>query len=59
MKRLFLICMWLYICISVSSQVTDIVVDCQNPGWLSNLITYNDQQTVRNLKVTGFVNKDD
>ena len=40
-------------CIAVYPQATDLVVDCQTPGWLSSKINYGDQQTVMNLKVTG------
>ena len=56
MKRLFLL--WTMLAISALSfaQATDLVVDCQTPGWLSSKINYGDQQTVRNLKVTGYVN---
>ena len=42
--------------IAAYSQATDIVVDCQTPGWLSSKINYGDQQTVMNLKVTGYIN---
>ncbi len=41
------------------AQATSLTVDCQNPGGLSNLITYSDQQTVRNLKVTGYIDGSD
>ena len=46
-------------CLNTYSQATDIVVDCQTPGWLSSKINYGDQQTVRNLKVTGYINEED
>ena len=59
MKRLFII--YLMLCASITgfAQAADIVVDCQNPGWLSNMISYRDQLSVRNLKVTGYVNATD
>lgn len=34
-------------------------VDCQNPGWLSSMINYGDQLTLKNIKVTGFINGTD
>ena len=40
-------------------QTTDLVIDNQTPGWLSSKINYSDQQTVRNLKVTGYINDTD
>ena len=51
----------LAICTSmyISAQETSLEVDCQNPGWLSNLINYTQQQTVRNIKVTGYINAND
>ena len=59
MKRITLFCIIICSCLTIYSQATDIVVDCQNPGWLSSMISYGDQQTVRNLKVTGYVNATD
>ena len=43
----------------MSAQRTDLVVDNQTPGWLSSKINYGDQKTVRNLKVTGYINATD
>lgn len=59
MKKSLLL--FLAICISqmTFAQATDLVVDCQTPGWLSSKINYGDQQTVQNLKVTGYLNDDD
>lgn len=59
MKKCLLL--FLAICISHTAfaQATDLVVDCQTPGWLSSKINYRDQQTVQNLKVTGYLNDDD
>ena len=60
MKRyLFTILIIVYVCINAFPQATDLVVDCQTPGWLSSKINYGDQQTVRNLKVTGYINATD
>jgi len=49
------------LCSSVSlfAQATDLVVDNQTPGRLSSKINYGDQMTVRNLKVTGYINNVD
>lgn len=41
------------------AQATTLIVDNQTPGWLSSKINYGDQQTVENLKVTGYLNADD
>lgn len=41
------------------AQATSLTVDNQSPGWLSNIINYGDQQTVRNLTVTGYINQAD
>lgn len=41
------------------SQTTSLVIDNQNPGWLSNKISYGDQKSLVNLKVTGYINNDD
>lgn len=51
----------LMLCSSIISfaQATSLEVDCQNPGWLSNKINYQDQTTVQNLRVTGYINSDD
>ena len=60
MKRLLsLITVLACFYVNVFSQATSLTVDCQNPGWLSNMILYKDMQTVKNLKVTGSINDDD
>ncbi len=41
------------------AQATSLTVDNQTPGWLSSKINYGDQQTVRNLTVTGYLNLTD
>ena len=56
MKKSLLLCLTLSISLWVQAQATDLVVDCQTPGWLSSMINYGDQQTVKNLKVTGYIN---
>ena len=40
-------------------QATSLVIDNQTPGWLSSKINYGDQQTVEELKVTGYLNGTD
>ena len=46
-------------CLTMLAQATSLVVDNQTPGWLSSKINYGDQATVRNLKVTGYINATD
>lgn len=41
------------------AQATSLTVDNQTPGWLSNKINYGDQQTIKNLTVTGYINQAD
>lgn len=59
MKRIVLLSIIICYNLAVFSQATDLVVDCQTPGWLSSKINYGDQLTVKNLKVTGYINSDD
>lgn len=59
MKKTLLLCLTLCISLCAHAQATDLVVDCQTPGWLSSKINYGDQQTVKNLKVTGYINNAD
>ena len=59
MKRIISFCMCLAMCMALFAQATDLTVDNQTPGWLSSKINYGDQQTVKNLKVTGFINSTD
>ena len=59
MRKFFLVYIFLHISLYINAQATDLVVDCQTPGWLSSKINYGDQQTVKNLKVTGYVNTTD
>ena len=59
MKKSLLLSLVLCINLCTHAQATDLVVDCQTPGWLSSKINYGDQQTVKNLKVTGYINDED
>ena len=59
MKKIIVMCLTLCISLCANAQATDLVVDCQTPGWLSSKINYGDQQTVKNLKVTGYINRTD
>ena len=59
MKKIYMINILLSMTLGVYAQAMDLVVDCQTPGWLSSKINYGDQQTVRNLKVTGYINNTD
>lgn len=59
MKKLLLLCVLSVACSALFAQATDLVVDCQTPGWLSGKINYGDQLTVKNLKVTGYINDED
>ena len=59
MKKTLLLCLTLSISLWAHAQATDLVIDCQTPGWLSSKINYGDQQTVKNLKVTGYINNAD
>lgn len=60
MKKIYLLIAFMFVCCSyLKAQATSLVVDCQNPGWLSNKIAYGDQKTIKDLKVTGYINADD
>ena len=41
------------------AQSSSVVIDNQVPGWLSSKMTYEEQLAVRELKVTGYINKVD
>ena len=58
-KQLLFIAFMLFSCINAFSQATSLTVDCQTPGWLSSMINYGDQQSLVNLKVTGYINGTD
>lgn len=59
MKKCILICFAIFISLLTHAQATDLVVDCQTPGWLSSMINYGDQKTLEALKVKGYINADD
>ena len=59
MKRFYFFVMMLCSSVSLFAQATDLVIDNQTPGWLSSKINYGDQMTVKNLKVTGYINEAD
>lgn len=44
---------------SAMAQQTSLTIDNQSPGWLSSKIGYEDQQTVEELKVSGYINGTD
>ena len=46
-------------CIGANAQQKTLTIDNQSPGWLSSKIGYGDQQTVENLKITGYLNGTD
>lgn len=57
MKRnLFSLIMAMFIGLNTYAQHTSLIVDNQTPGWLSSKIEYKDQQTLENLKITGYIN---
>lgn len=60
MKKLLSYFLLMYCCVvTVSAQQTLLVIDNQTPGWLSSKIPFADQATVKNLKVTGYLNGTD
>lgn len=59
MKRVFISFMCFAMCMALFAQATSLTIDNQTPGWLSSKINYGDQETVENLKVTGYVNVTD
>ena len=60
MARALLIAILMMVCTnSVQAQQTTLTVDCQTPGWLSSKIGYKDQQSVKYLTVTGYLNLTD
>lgn len=56
MKQFVLLLLAICSCMNITAQDHSLEVDCQNPGWLSNLINYSQQQQLKNLKVTGYIN---
>jgi hypothetical protein len=59
MKKIVLMIVCLTLGMVASAQKTSLVIDNQTPGWLSSKINYGDQKTLKSIKVTGYVNKDD
>ena len=59
MKRIISFYMCFAMCLTLFAQATDLTIDNQTPGWLSNKIGYGDQKTVKNLTVTGYINGED
>ncbi len=66
MKRTFLKLLCTALCIiliaipqDARAQQISMTIDNQSPGWLSSKIGYEDQLLLENLKVTGYLNKDD
>ena len=62
MKNIKLSLLILLICMvstNLFAQKTTLEVDNQTPGWLSSKIGYGDQQAIKNLKVTGYLNGTD
>lgn len=57
--KLVCLALCLMLCENVMAQQTSLTIDNQSPGWLSSKIGYGDQQTVENLKVTGYINNED
>lgn len=61
MKKLvpiFLLQMFCSICVAFAQNVS-VTVDNQYPGWLSSKIPYKDQESVKDLTVTGYLNGTD
>lgn len=59
MKRFYLFLSLMCFNLCTFAQETSLVVDCQNPGWLSNMIIYGNQRTIQDLKVSGYINATD
>lgn len=58
-RNLLMSILLMFIGLSAYAQQTSLTVDNQTPGWLSSKIEYADQQTLENLKVTGYINGTD
>ena len=59
MKRLLLTVMFIGLWTFANGQETSLTIDNQIPGWLSSKIEYANQQTLRNIKITGYINGTD
>jgi len=58
-KLLFVTAFMLCSCLNAFSQATFLTIDCQTPGWLSSMISYEDQQTLESIKIIGYINGND
>jgi uncharacterized protein YjdB len=58
-KKLFALAFVLGGYVNAFSQATSLTIDCQTPGWLSSMINYENQISLKNIKVTGYVNATD
>lgn len=58
-KNLFFVILSTLFGLTTYAQRTSMTIDNQTPGWLSSKIEYTDQQTLENLKVTGYINGTD
>lgn len=58
MKQLIYLIIFLNTIFALHSQ-SHISLDCQNPGWLSSMLTYTQQQEIEDLEVTGYINETD
>lgn len=58
MKKIILLFL-LALSLCANAQLTSLTIDNQTPGWLSSKINYGDQKTIKNLKVTGYINSED
>lgn len=58
-KKISLLALLLSVYLNLFAQATTLTIDNQTPGWLSSKINYGDQLTLKNLKVTGYINGTD
>ena len=49
----------LVVSFNMNAQLTSLTIDNQTPGWLSSKINYGDQQTLKNIKITGYIDGSD
>ena len=59
MKKILLSCLLVCTNLLANAQATDLIIHCPNVGQLKNLISEDDQKTVKNLKVTGTIDGED
>lgn len=58
-KKFFALILVVVCCMNAFPQTTSLTIDCQTPGWLSSMINFEDQKTLMNIKVTGYINSSD